>query len=99
MKYIWGKYKDHEFEKNLSQVYETVVFWRKNLFLLPFGKAGRKFIGEVSRLMSEGLHDSLLKDISFKAIMVMPSLLLQKPLQKSKSKDHLRALERRLELW
>ena len=29
----------------------------------------------------------------------MPSLLLQKPSQKSKLKDHLRALERRLELW
>ena len=99
VKYIWGKYKDHEFEKNLSQVYETVVFWRKNLFLLPSGKAGRKFIGEVSRLMSEWLHDSPLKDIAFKAIMVMRSLLLQKPSQKSKSKDHLRALERRLELW
>ena len=99
MKYISGKYKDHEFEKNLSQVYETVVFWRKNLFLLPYGKAGRKFIGEVSRLLSEWLHDSPLKDIAFKAIMEMPSLLLQKPSQKSKSKDHLRASERRLELW
>ena len=99
VQYIWGKYKDHEFEKNLSQVYEIVVFWRKILFLLPSGKAGRKFIGEVSRLMSEWLHDSPLKDIAFKAIMVMPSLLLQKPSQKSKSKDHLRALERRLELW
>ena len=99
LKYIWGKYKDHEFEKNLSQVYETVVFWRKNLFLLPSGKAGRKFIGKVSRLMSEWLHDSPLKDVTFKAIMVMPSLLLQKPSQKSKSKDHLTALEQRLELW
>ena len=49
--------------------------------------------------MSEWLHDSPLKDIAFKAIMVMPSLLLQKPSQNSKSKDHLRALERRLELW
>ena len=99
VKYIWGKFKDHEFEKNLSQVYETVVFWRKNLFLLPSGKAGEKFIGEVSRLMSEWLHDSPLKDIAFKAIMVMSSLLLQKSSQKSKSKDHLTALERRLELW
>ena len=99
MKFICGKYKDHEFEKNLSQVYETVVFWRKNLLLLPSGKAGKRFIGEVSRLMSEWLHDSPLKDIAFKAIMVMPSLLLQKPLQKSKSKDHLRALVRRLQLW
>ena len=86
-------------ETNLSQVYETVVFWGKNLFLLPSGKAGRKFIGEVSRLMSEWLHDSPLKDIVVKAIMMMPSLLLQKCSQKSKSKDHLRALDRRLELW
>ena len=45
--------------------------------------------------MSEWLHDSPLKDIAFKAIMVMPSL---KPSQKSKSKDHLRVLERRFEL-
>ena len=60
---------------------------------------GRKFIGEVSRLMSGWLHDSPLKDIAFKAIMVMPSLLLKQTLQKPKSKDHLRALERRLELW
>ena len=51
---------------------------------------------EVSRLMSEWLHDLPLKDIAFKAIMVMPSL---KPSQKSKSKDHMRALERRSELW
>ena len=51
VKNIWGKYKDHEPEKNLSQVYETHVFWRKNLLLLPSGKAGR-FIGEVSRLIN-----------------------------------------------
>ena len=57
------------------------------MFLLPSGKAGRKFIGEISRLMSEWLHDLPLKDIVFKAIMVMPSLLLQNPSQKSKSKD------------
>ena len=37
--------------------------------------------------MSEWLHDLPLKDIVFKAIMVMPSLLLQNPSQKSKSKD------------
>ena len=55
-----------------------------------------------TRLAIEGYcvqSDLPLKDIVFKAIMVMPSLLLQKPSQKSKSKDHLRALEWRLELW
>ena len=42
VKYIWGKYKDHQFEKNVSQVYETIVLRRKNLFLLPCGKVGKK---------------------------------------------------------
>ena len=31
--------------------------------------------------------------------MVMPSLLLQKPSRKSKSKDHLKPLENRTKLW
>ena len=34
-----------------------------------------------------------------KAVMMMPSLLLQKPSKESKSKDHLEALERRMKLW
>ena len=45
------------------------------------------------------LYDNSLRHESVKVIMVMPSLLLQKPSHKLKSKDHLRALERRLELW
>ena len=49
--------------------------------------------------MKQWQQDSPLKDIALKAIMVMPSLLLQKPYQKSKSKDNLSALERRMELW
>ena len=34
-----------------------------------------------------------------KAIMVMPSLLLQRPYSKSKTKDHIRVLEERLSKW
>ena len=78
---------------------KPLCFGEKIYSCYHVGKWEKKFIGEVSRFMSEWIHDSLLKDIAFKAIMVMPSLLLQKPSQKSKSKDHLRALERRLELW
>ena len=31
--------------------------------------------------------------------MTMPGLLLQKPLNESKSKDHFKELERRVEFW
>ena len=48
--------------------------------------------------MNEQLHKFPLKDIAFKAIMIMPNLLLQKPSKNSKVKDHLKALERR-ESW
>ena len=49
--------------------------------------------------MNEWIHQLPLKVIAFKAITVMPSLLLQKPSRKSKSKDHLKSLESRLKLW
>ena len=97
--YKWGNFPDNIFEKNVSIVYEKVVYWKKNMFLLPSGRAGKQYVDETTRLMNEWLHDSPMKDIAFKAIMIMPNLLLQKPSKKSKSKDHLKALERRIELW
>ena len=49
--------------------------------------------------MNEWIQDSPLKVVAFKALMVMPNLLLQKPSRKSKSKDHLKSSESRLKLW
>ena len=97
--YKWGNFPDNIFEKNVSIVYEKVVHWKKNMFLLPSGQAGKRYVDETTRLMNEWLHDSPMKDVAFKAIMIMPNLLLQKPSKKSKSKDHLKALERRITLW
>ena len=42
---------------------------------------------------------SSLKNIALKAVMIMPSLLLQQPIKDSKTKDHIKVLERRLKLW
>ncbi|XP_057301658.1 uncharacterized protein LOC130636080 [Hydractinia symbiolongicarpus] len=53
----------------------------------------------MTRLINLWIADSPMKPISLKALHVMPSLLLQKPSKKSKSKDHTKALERRLTLW
>ena len=64
-----------------------------------YGQAENSFIDEISRLMNEWIHESSLKDITFKAIMVMSGLLLQKPSRKSKSNDHLKSLENQMKLW
>ena len=66
---------------------------------MPTDKAGKEFINEITRLLNAWVDDSSLKDIVFKAIMVLLSLLLQKPSKKSKTKDHCAALQRRLTLW
>ena len=49
--------------------------------------------------MNGWTNNSLFKDIAFMAIHVMHSLLLQKPSKTYKAKDHLKALEGRINLW
>ena len=83
----------------IDSIYNKIVFWPKNLFLLPSGACGKRYIKEITRLLNEWVSDSPLKDISFKAIVIMPNLLLQKPSKTSKSKEHQLPLERRLDLW
>ena len=67
--------------------------------MVPTGAAGKKFIGEISRLLNIWTNIAPLKNIALKAIHVMPALLLQKPSKMSKAKDHLKALKRILRLW
>ena len=67
--------------------------------MLPTGSAGKKYICEITRLINAWVNDTHMKNISLKAVHVMPALLLQKPENKSKLKYHIKALERRLKLW
>ena len=66
--------------------------------MVPSGGGGKKFIKEITRMINLWTEDSPLENIALKAIHVMPALLLEKPNKNSKAKDHVAALERRLEL-
>ena len=33
--YKWGEYANKQFEENVSSIYEKIVYWKKNIFLLP----------------------------------------------------------------
>ena len=57
--------------------------------MLPTGAAAKNHITETTKLMNGWTNNSPLKDIAFKAIHIMPSLLLQKSSKRSKVKDHL----------
>ena len=69
------------------------------MLLLPSIAAGKAYITEVTRLVNAWNNNSPLADISIKAIHLMPGLLLQKSSKTLKMKDHIKALERRMELW
>ena len=84
----------------VEMMYEEIVYWRKNLFKLPSGAAGKRYIRELTRLIKKWIanHDSLF-EFSFKMAMCMPAILLQKPGRKSTAKQHTEYLKKRLDLW
>ena len=97
--FYWNDVAGTKFANELNNAYGKIVHWKRNLFMLPSGAAGKNYIDEVTRLMKLWINDTPLWKIALKAVHVMPALLLQKPSQSSKSKDHHAALERRLKLW
>ena len=72
---------------------------RQNIFKIPSGAPRKEYIREIIRWIDAWNSNSNIKDISWKCIMVMPALLLQKPSAKSKSRDHKEVLKRRFALW
>ena len=98
-RYFWNDVRGTVFKKNLNDAYEKMAYWKQNLFMMPSGAAGKKYIEEITFLLKLWIQDSPLKSTALWAIHIMPALLLQKPSKNLKSKDHLVSLERRLKLW
>ena len=95
----WGTEGSRNITKYINDAYEKIVFWRKNILMLPTGSVGKNYVVETTRLLNAWTSNSPMKDIASKAIHIMPSLLFQKPSKTSKSKDHTKVLERRMTLW
>ena len=79
--------------------YSEVVYWKKVLFLLRSGAAGKRFIEEITKLVNSWTYKSDLETTALKALMVMPNLLLQKASLNSKLKENSETLKRGLSLW
>ena len=98
-KFYWNLVAGSTFEKDLKNAYEKTVSWKKNLFMLPSGAAGKRYVKKVTCLMKLWIKDIPLKSISLKAIHAMLALLLPEPSKSPKAKDHPQALERCIKLW
>ena len=95
---IWND--DSDVMKNkFDNGYNTVLHWRKSLFLLPSGSTDKRFIEEMTRLINSWIFRSEQDTTAMKTLMVLPTLLLQKTSFTSKSKDNVETLKRRLNQW
>ena len=99
--FTWGpdEVSSEQFIQSINTAYAEVVHWKRNIFSVPSGKAGKAFANELARLFRSYADSSALECIALKAAMILPPLLLQKPTPKSKAQDHTVCLERRLLSW
>ena len=48
--FYWNTVPGGVYQKDLEETYNYIVYWRKNVFLVPTEAAGKKFTDEISRL-------------------------------------------------
>ena len=96
----WGTLEGEvTIKSKISSIYDEVTQWRKNLFLLPRGKVGTDLIKEMTRLIRLFTNETKWTRIALAQLQIFLPLMLQKPSSKSKAKDHVKYLEKRLKLW
>ena len=96
---LCGDIDRQAFIADISRSYEVVVTWRRNLFVVPYGAAGRTFTRELASLVEAFVSGSALRPIAWKAVTVACHVLLHKPNNSKLQANHLEHLQRRLALW
>ena len=94
----WIKVAGSRFESLIHDAYKKISQWKRNIFMLQTGASENKYIDETTCLFNLWVNNTAYQSIALKAVHVMSALLLQKPSEPSKSKEHLEALKRRVTL-
>ena len=96
--FLWGDRPGDEILSLLEIIHAEVVHWRGNVFIVPLGASGKRFVIETARLAEAFADGGALESVAMLAMMVMPSLLLQAPCPSS-HQDRVKCLDRRMILW
>ena len=99
----WGRRADGStitvYSSVITKAYDEITQWRKNTFLVPYGKIGREFIDQLTTHITDWNNATQMQHIALKAAIVLLATALQKPSMKSKAKIHQECLAKRLALW
>ncbi len=100
--FIWGQNSEGSLitvtTSTIEDAYNEITKWRKNTFLVPYGKTGKDCIDMVTKHINDSNNGSDMQHISLKAALILLAVCLQKPSQNSKAKEHQECLARRLKL-
>ena len=75
--FVWGDLSGRDFCDKVNKAYDEVVQWRRNLFLVPFGKVGKALVQEMANLFQAYGENSSLECIALKSCLLMQVPLLQ----------------------
>ena len=79
-------------------LYNEIITWCRNLFMVPRGKSGEKFIKELTRLLYLFVNKTAWESLSLQLVHIFIPIMLQKP-SSSKARDKAKYLLDRLEKW
>ena len=72
----------------INEAYSEVVYWHKNVFLIPYGKIDKDFIDELTLLINDWNYKTEKQHVALKAFFLLQTVGLQKPGPNSKAKEH-----------
>ena len=72
----WGGVKGAELQALVDNTFLEVARWRRNLFLVPTGKAGEAFIEELTSLINHFVTGSVFEPIALTLVSIFFPLLL-----------------------
>ena len=97
--FMWNNVDGATFTRSVTEAYEEVVKFRKNLFVLPTSKVSDEFVREHARLFRLTTPGNPCESTAQTAMAIMEHLLLQRPHPKAKTRECNDALKRRWESW
>ena len=95
----WGNLSGDALVRKLNETYDTVKQWKRNIFKLPSGAAGKAFLRELTNIVNHFNTPTPLEPVAMKLIMIFCPLMLQKPFRTSKTRDHTQHLAENLKMW
>lgn len=99
LNFVWGSWKGVHVCQKISDYYDEMVTWKRNIFKVSSGKHEQAFVNELMRLFNTFAEATSMECIALTAAMVLLSLILQKTSRPSKTEDDVHCIERRMKLW